>query len=115
MRSTVLALALLVATSLAVARDTPAHAEGPVVMSVQQLIDGDHRVQVPAGAEIVWGDPHFGRVWLTPRPGAPTVERTAAGFRAVFSTPGTYRGAFTIVGGHRSDDIYPMVITVTER
>jgi hypothetical protein len=90
-------------------------AQQPVVVTVQELIQHDHRIEVPAGTEIVWGDPHFGRVWIAPRAGAPTVERTVQGFRAVFSKPGTYRGAFTIVGGHRSDDVYPLVVTVTER
>jgi hypothetical protein len=33
----------------------------------------------------------------------------------MFSKPGTYRGAFTIVCGHRSDDIYPLIVTVTEQ
>jgi hypothetical protein len=45
----------------------------------------------------------------------PAVERTAQGFRAVFSKPGTYRGAFTIAAGHRSNDVYPLIVTVTER
>jgi hypothetical protein len=38
-----------------------------------------------------------------------------ARIRALFSTPGMYRGAFTIVGGHRSNDVYPLIVTVTER
>jgi hypothetical protein len=90
-------------------------AQQPVVVTVQELIQRDHRIEVPAGTEVVWGDPHFDRVWLARRAGAPAVERTAQGFRAVFSKPGTYRGAFTIAGGHRSSDIYSLIVTVTER
>src|SRR5215468_2450235 len=101
-------LVVAVAVSGAVAQQS-------VVVTAQELIQRNHRIEVPAGTEIVWGDPHFGRVWLAPRAGAPTVERTAQGFRAVFSKPGTYRGAFTIVGGNRSDDIYPLIVTVTEQ
>ena len=90
-------------------------AQQPVVVTVQELIERDHRIEVPAGTQVVWGDPHFDRVWLARRAGAPEVERTAQGFRAVLSTPGTYRGAFTIAGGHRSNDVYPLIVTVTER
>jgi hypothetical protein len=110
-RPVVIALASLV---MAVAV-SGAIAQQAVVVSVQQLIQRDHRIDVPAGTEVVWGDPHFERVWLAARAGAPAVEHTAQGFRAVFSKPGTYRGAFTIVGGHRSNDVYPLIVTVTER
>jgi len=92
-----------------------ARAQSRVVVTVQELIQRDHRLEVPAGTEVVWGDPHFERVWFPSRSGAPIVERTEKGFRAVFSKPGIYRGAFTIVGGHRSDDVYPLIVTVTER
>ena len=115
MRAAVVTLALLVAIATIVVGPATVRAQTPVVTTVQQLIDRDHRLEVRAGTEIIWSDPHFERVWLSPREGAPRVERSAQGFRAVFSTPGTYRGAFTIVGGHRSNDVYPMVITVTER
>lgn len=110
-RTVVIALASL-AVAVVVSH---AVAQQPVVVTVQELIQHDHRIEVRAGTEVVWGDPHFDRVWLAPRAGAPFVERTAQGFRAVFSKPGTYRGAFTIVGGHRSDDIYPLIVTVTEQ
>ena len=86
-----------------------------VVVTVQELIQRDHRIEIPAGTEVVWGDPHFDRVWFPPRSDVPVVERTEQGFRAVFSKRGTYRGAFTIVGGHRSADVYPLIVTVTER
>jgi hypothetical protein len=44
---------------------------------------------------VIWTDPHFERVWFPSRPGNPRVERTPAGFRAVFERAGEYRGAFT--------------------
>ena len=83
-------------------------AGNPIVVTVQELIERNHRIEVRAGTEIVWGDPHFDRVWFPPRTGA-------RGFHAVFSKPGTYRGTFTIAGGHRSNDVYPLIVTVTDR
>lgn len=85
-----------------------------LTVTVQELIQRDHRLTVTAGTEVVWSDPHFERVWFPAGGSAPRVERTEQGFRAVFSEPGTYRGAFTIVGGHRSNDVYPLIVTVTE-
>jgi hypothetical protein len=92
-----------------------AHAQPSVAVTVQEVIKGDHRLTVTAGTEVLWRDPHFERVWFPQGAGAPRVERAEIGFRAVFAKPGTYRGRFTIVGGHRSDDVYPMIVTVTER
>lgn len=86
-----------------------------VAVTVQELIQRDHRLTVTAGTEVIWNDPHFERVWFPSGGTAPRVERAAQGFRAIFSNPGTYRGAFTIVGGHRSTDVYPLIVTVTER
>ncbi|HEY7518511.1 MAG TPA: hypothetical protein VIE36_09490 [Methylomirabilota bacterium] len=86
-----------------------------VTVTVQQLIDSGHRLELPAGSEVLWADAHFDRVWFPSSVNAPHVERTGLGYRAVFTTPGTYRGAFTIVGGHRSDDVYPLVVVVTDR
>lgn len=84
-------------------------------VTVQELIQSNHRLTIAAGTEVVWSDPHFGRVWFPAGSENPRVERTEQGFRAVFAKPGTYRGVFTIVAGHRSDDVYSMVVTVTER
>jgi hypothetical protein len=84
-------------------------------VTVQELIQSNHRLTITAGTEVLWSDPHFGRVWFPAGSENPRVERTEQGFRAVFPKPGTYRGVFTIVGGHRSDDVYSMVVTVTER
>ncbi len=86
-----------------------------LTVTVQELIQRDHRLTVTAGTEVSWSDPHFERVWFPSGDPAPRVERTRQGFRALFPTPGTYRGAFTIVGGHRSNDVYPLIVTVTER
>ncbi len=84
-------------------------------VTVQELIQTDHRLTITAGTEVIWNDPHFGRVWFPSSGENPRVERTDRGFRAVFTKPGTYRGVFTIVGGHRSDDVYSMIVTVTEK
>ena len=84
-------------------------------VTVQELIQSNHRLTVTAGTEVIWSDPHFGRVWFPSGGENPRIERTEQGFRAVFPKPGTYRGVFTIVAGHRSDDVYSMVVTVTER
>jgi hypothetical protein len=85
-----------------------------LTVTVQELIERDHRLTVTAGTEVFLSDPHFERVWFPSGDLAPRVERTGQGFRALLSKPGTYRGAFTIVGGHRSDDVYPLIVTVTE-
>ena len=92
---------------------TVAPGQARVVVTAQELIKSGHRIDVVAGTEVVWSDPHFDRVWFPSRGEAPAVERTGQGFRAVFPKPGTYRGAFTITGGHRSDDVYPLIVTVT--
>jgi hypothetical protein len=116
-------LASVVATASTTAgegsrRATPAaetDTRSRLTVTVQELIQRDHRLTVTAGTEVFWSDPHFERVWFPSGDPAPRVERTGQGFRAVFPTPGTYRGAFTIVGGHRSSDVYPLIVTVTER
>ena len=82
-RPVVIALASLV---MAVAV-SGAVAQQPVVVSVQELIQRDHRIDVPAGTEVVWGHPHFERVWLAPRAGALAVERTAQGFPPCSRSP----------------------------
>jgi hypothetical protein len=101
------------------ARSEPAtrtpNAASRVTVTAQQLIDSGHRLEVPAGTEVLWADAHFDRIWFPPNVGAPRVERSGLGYRAVFTTPGTYRGAFTIAGGIRSDDVYPLIVIVTER
>ena len=114
-------LAAVVAASSATAVHAWAQAPPAVdahprmTVTVQQLIDSGHRLTVAVGTEVFWNDPHFQRVWFPSGALAARVERTAEGFRTIFTRPGTYRGAFTIVGGHRSDDVYPLVVTVTER
>jgi len=117
-----LLLVTVLTTSAVAAQETPrattapeAAARSRMTVTVQELIQLDHRLTVPVGTEVVWRDPHFERVWFPSGDRAPRIERTPEGFRAVFSTPGTYRGAFTIVAGHRNNDVYPLVVTVTER
>lgn len=113
-------IAVAAALSVATAQESRPAVPGPEAhprrsVTVQELIQSNHRLTVTAGTEVVWSDPHFGRVWFPSGGENPQVERTEQGFRAVFPKPGTYRGVFTIVAGHRSDDVYSMVVTVTER
>lgn len=84
-------------------------------VTVQQLFDRGHRLEVSAGGEVVWADPHFERVWFPTGAGNPRVERVVGGFRATFVKPGTYRGAFTVVAGHATNDVYKMIIVVKPR
>jgi len=37
----------------------PAEAQERVLVTVRQLFDQAHRLEVPAGTEVVWADPHF--------------------------------------------------------
>jgi hypothetical protein len=116
-----LAAVTLATTSIAVGQPSPMEStsrppdQSPrVTVTVQQLIDRDHRLEILAGTEVICADPHFERVWFPTSAGAPKIERTGPGFRAIFAKSGTYRGAFTIAGGHRSNDVYPLIVTVTE-
>jgi hypothetical protein len=88
-------------------------AEERVVVTVRQLFDGKHRIEVPAGGEVVWADSHFDRVWFPAGGDAPRVERIPGGFRARFTRPGSYRGAFTVTAGHATNDVYNMTVVVT--
>ncbi len=92
-----------------------AEAQDRVLVTVRQLFDQRHRLEVPAGTEVVWADPHFERVWFPTGAENPTVKRVAGEFRATFAKPGTYRGAFTVVGGHRTNDVYNMIVVVKPR
>jgi hypothetical protein len=92
-----------------------AEAQDRVLVTVRQLFDQGHRLEVPAGTEVVWADPHFERVWLPAAAENPAVKRVAGEFRATFVKPGTYRGAFTVVGGHATNDVYNMIIVVKPR
>lgn len=107
-----LALGLMLATTLETA---PACAQERVVVTVRHLFEQGHRLEVSAGTEIVWADPHFERVWFPAAAGNPRVERVAGEFRAMFAKPGTYRGAFTVVAGHATNDVYNMIIVVKPR
>lgn len=87
-------------------------AQGQMRVTVQELFKSNHQIEVMAGTEVVWADPHFDRVWFPTGSGAPRVERSSDGLRAVFTRPGVYRGAFTVVVGHETNDVYPMTVTV---
>jgi hypothetical protein len=84
-------------------------------VTVRQLFDRGHRLEVSAGDEVVWADPHFERVWFPAGAQNPKVQRVPGGFRAVFAKPGTYRGAFTVAGGHGTNDVYDMTVVVKPR
>jgi hypothetical protein len=64
-------------------------AQEQVTVTVRQLFDLGHRVEVSAGGEVVWADPHFDRVWFPAGAENPNVERPPGGFRAVFTKAGT--------------------------
>ena len=89
-------------------------AQAQVKVTVQDLFKSNHQIAVGAGTEVVWADSHFDRVWFPAGRGAPRVQRGPEGFRAVFTGPGTYRGAFTVVMGHGTNEIYQMTVTVKE-
>lgn len=101
--------AVVVAVALLV---SSAAAQGRVIVTANELIQRNHVLEVSVGTEVVWADPHFERVWFPSSAGNPRVERTPAGFRAVFARPGEYRGAFTLVSAHRGSDVYPMRVVV---
>ena len=102
----------LVFTLLTLVGGGLAEAQNRVLVTVRQLFDQGHRLEVPAGTEVVWADPHFERVWLPAGAPNPQVKRVAGEFRATFAKPGTYRGAFTVVAGHATSDVYNMIIVV---
>ena len=106
------ALVTVVTTSL---MPVAVMAQAVIDVTVQELFQRDHEITVPAGTEVRWRDPHFERVWFPTGTGAPRVEKAEVGFRALFTAPGTFHGRFTVVGGHRSNDVYPLVVTVTAR
>jgi hypothetical protein len=59
MRSSNRTVVIALAGLLVAAAASESLAQQPVVVTVQELIQRDHRIEVPAGTEVVWGDPHF--------------------------------------------------------
>jgi hypothetical protein len=90
---------------------TGATADSRRVVTVEELFELNHQLTIEAGTEVVWGDPHFERVWFPSNVG-PKVKRTKDGFVTVFQTPGTYRGRFTVVAGHGTTDVYSITVIV---
>ncbi len=81
-------------------------------VTVPELFRLNHQLEIDPDTEVVWGDPHFERVWF-PSGAGPKVERTREGFAAIFGTPGTYRGRFTVVAGHgTAGEVYAMRVVV---
>ena len=110
----------LIGTGLALALLTSAvadttEAQERILVTVRQLFDQGHRLEISAGTEVVWVDPHFERVWFPAGKENPIVKRMAGEFRATFPKAGTYRGAFTVVGGHRATDVYSVIVVVRPR
>ena len=105
----------MMAAALVLAMGAPGiEAQAQVKVTVQDLFKSNHQIAVATGTEIVWADPHFDRVWFPAGSGAPRVQRGPEGFHAVFTGPGTYHGAFTVVIGHGTNEIYQMTVTVKE-
>lgn len=86
-------------------------AAGERAVTVQELFRANHQIEVEKGTRVIFGDPHFDRVWF-PRARGPVVQRTDSGLSVTFDTPGEYRGNFTVVGGHATTDVYPLVVNV---
>ena len=97
---------------LAILCPLAAAAQHDVTVTVRELFERGHTLEIQPGTQINWADSHFERVWFPPSSGAPRVERVAGGFRAVFDRAGRYRGAFTVVGGHATGDVYGMTVIV---
>ncbi len=105
----------MLAAALSLAGGVPGiSAQTLVKVTVQDLFNSNHQIVVGPGTEVVWADPHFERVWFPAGSSIPQLRRGPDGYHAVFTTPGRYRGNFTVVMGHGSNDIYPMTVTVRE-
>ena len=65
-----------------------AEAQERVTVTVQQLFNQAHRIEVSEGCGVLWAGPHFDRVWFPAGSKSPQVERVPGGFRAVFSKAG---------------------------
>lgn len=94
--TSLLVLVLLAATmsSTAAAQETrpvipsPQNTERPrFYVTAQELIQSNHRLTVTVGTEVVWSDPHFGRVWFPSGGENPRVERTDQDFAPCFPSP----------------------------
>lgn len=88
-------------------------AESTVFVTAKDLIAANHRFEIEAGTEVVWGDPHVDRVWFPPNSGI-QVRRTNAGLAATFPQPGRYEGRLTLAGtlGRGAADVMPMLVIV---
>jgi hypothetical protein len=86
-----------------------------VTVTVDQVVKQKHRLEVMAGSEVVFGDPHFANVGFPTVTDDPKIAREAGRLRVTFAKPGTYRGAFTVAGGHGTSDVYHIVVVVKPR
>jgi hypothetical protein len=84
---------------------------GERAVTVQELFRFNHRIEIEKGTRVIFADTHFDRVWFPKARGA-VVQRTDAGLSVIFAAPGEYRGTFTVVGGHATTDVYPLIVIV---
>lgn len=105
----------LVVGAFVVAVGSIALAESKVLVTAKDLIASNHRIEVAAGTEVVWSDPHIDRVWFPPSSGI-QVRRTNAGLSAAFPRPGRYEGRVTLAGtqGAGAADVMPLLVIVKE-
>jgi hypothetical protein len=101
----------VVLTALVVVMASTAIAQQRRAVTVKEMFVLNHQLEIDVGTEVVWADPHFDRVWF-PRGVGPALRRTDDGMAAFFDQPGRYQGVFTVVGGHGTLDVYPMIIVV---
>ena len=105
------ALAVVFAVTIALGAVFHDAAAGERAITVQELFRTNHRIEVDRGTRVIFADPHFDRVWFA-RARGPAVQRTDAGLSVTFDATGEYRGNFTVVGGHATTDVYPLIIIV---
>ena len=91
-------------------------AEGKVFVTAKELIASNHRIEVGAGTEIVWNDPHVDRVWFPPNSGIRVQRTDTGGLSAVFSRPGRYEGRLTMTAamGAGAFDVMPLTVIVRD-
>jgi hypothetical protein len=84
-----------------------AEAQSRVTVTVQRLFDQAHRIEVAEGAEVLWADPHFDRVWFPAGADSPKVERVSGGFRAVCATRRNPRGTNGLLNARAGPRLAP--------
>lgn len=90
-------------------------AQSKLVVTAKDLIGSNHRIEVAAGTEVVFADPHIDRVWFPPNSGI-DVRRIKGGLSAAFPRPGRYEGRVTLAGtqGAGAADVMRLLVIVKE-